>query len=537
MFRIIVADDEIIFREYMRTLMDWGQHGFEICCEARNGTEALTMIKEYKPDIALIDINMPFLDGLGLVEEVHRLGTDMAIILITGHSEFEYARKAVKLGVVDYILKPFEKEELLMTLLKVKANLQKRQVERDFEKRNFNLMKERFQNLLISGELISGEAEIVEQLKRFSIELDCSEFVVASIEIDNMYGMWKDAKEILLWKFAVSNIVSEVMGTESKQFVFNGPEGRIILVVGLDRGRGQEPDYIEMFRRACELVRRYLKFSITIGIGNPVGSIKSLRNSYLESLVGLQNKLLAGDGKVIPVSALGTESMSIGLYPNEINEKLILALRTNDSEDVMGLLGNIFKFIKEKRLSLEYVYIVVMGLVSLCLSYVNEIGKNTDQVFGKDFYPYTEMKAKTSLEGLHRWSVGLFETALSVSDEGRHTKSKKIVDSVRKYIEENYHDSNLSVEGIANGIYINSSYLRKVFKKELSMSVNDYIVDIRLQKAKELIGSGNTKLSNISDRVGYNDASYFSKSFKKKFGLSPSEYENIRTARVSYVKS
>ncbi len=527
MFKIIIADDEVIFREYMRNLLDWEHYGFKICGEARNGLEALEMIKEKKPDIALVDINMPFLDGLGLVEKVNELGNDMSIILITGHSEFEYARKAVKLGVVDYILKPFDKEELLITLLKIRGNLQKLQYEKDQEKNNYNHMRERFLNLLISCELIAGEEEIVTQLEHFSIYPKNNGFVVASIEIDNMYSMWNDASEILLWKFAVSNIISEIMSIKNNHFSFNGPEGRIISVIEPD-SEDPENSYIEMYQRAVELVKKYLNFTITIGIGNPVKGIKTIRNSYIESLIALQNKLVAADNKVIPLSSLGNESMSIGLYPNEINEKLILALRTSDSEDVVSLLDDVFKFIRDRKLSFEYVLVIVMGLVSLCLSYINEIGKNTDQVFGNEFYPYSEIKSKTNLEELHRWSIGLFETALACSDEGRHTKSKRIFDSVREYIEENYFDSNLSVEGIANAIFINSSYLRKVFKKEMNMSVNDYIVEIRLLKAKELIGSGNIKLSDVSEMIGYNDPGYFSKSFKKKFGFSPSEYEVMK---------
>ena len=528
MLKIIIADDEAIFREYLRTLLDWGQHGFEICCEARNGAEALEMIKDRKPDIALVDINMPFLDGLGLVEKVNELRSDMAIILITGYSEFEYARKAVKLGVVDYILKPFNKEELLMTLHKIRGNLQKIQDERDAEKSSRNLMKERFLNLLISGELIINNEEIVRQMELFDIVLGQQLFIVASIEIDDMYSLWNSAEDISLWKFAVSNILNELFGEDAGHIAFNGPEGRIISIVGFEKQKDANGNCIEKYRRVCELVKRYLKFTITIGVGNPADDFKAIRNSYLESLVALQNKVAVFDSKVIQASSISSESMSIGSYPNEVNEKLVIALRTNDNEEVVMLLNDVFNYIKEKRLSFEYVYVVVMGLVSLCLSFINETGKNVDLVFGKDFSPYTEIKSKTSPDALHQWLVKLFKTVLKYSDEGRNTKSKKIVDSVREYIAENYHDSNLSVEGIANGIYINSSYLRKIFKKELNMSVSDYIVDLRLQKAKDLIGNGNMRLSDISEMVGYNDAGYFSKSFKKKYGFSPSGYENLK---------
>jgi two-component system response regulator YesN len=366
------------------------------------------------------------------------------------------------------------------------------------------------------------------QMELFGIALGQHQFIVASIEIDDMYSLWNDAGEISLWKFAVSNILNDIFGYEAGHIVFNGPEGRIISIVGLEKQNDRNGNYIEKYRRACELVERYLKFTITIGVGNPVDNFKAIRNSYLESLAALQNKVAVFDNKVIQASSISSESMSIGSYPNEVNEKLIIALRTNDNEEAVMLLNDVFNYIKEKRLSFEYVYIVVMGLVSLCLSFINETGKNVDLVFGKDFSPYTEIKSKASLDALQQWLVKLFETALKYSDEGKNTKSKKIVDSVREYISENYHDSNLSVEGIANGIYINSSYLRKIFKKELNMSVNDYIVDLRMQKAKELIGSGNIRLSDISEMVGYNDAGYFSKSFKKKYGFSPSGYENLK---------
>ena len=528
MFKIIVADDEIIFREYLRTLIDWEHYGFEICCEARNGIEALEMIKEHKPDIALIDINMPFLDGLSLVEKINESGDNLSIILITGHSEFEYARKAVKLNVVDYILKPFDKEELVMTLLKIRGRLQTQLDKRNEEKGNLDLMKERFLNILISGELTAGEEETRQQLRRFGADIVLEHNLVASIEIDNMYSLWSDASEISLWKFAVMNILNEIMGYGSRHTAFKGPEGRIVSVVELDENTG-EAGCLERYRRVCELVKRYLDFTITIGVANPVKGVKAVRKAYLESLVALQNKVVTVNAKVIPISSIATEGMSIGYFPSEINEKLLIALRTNDSTEVALLLENIFKFIKEKRLSLEYVYIVVMGLVSLCFSYIYEIGKNVDQIFDRDFSPYTEIKSKGSLDSLYQWSRLLFQTVLDLWDEGRLKKSKIMADNVREYIDANYHDSSLSVEGIANVIYMNSSYLRKIFKKELNMSVNDYIVDVRLQKARELIGSGNIKLSGISERVGYNDAGYFSKSFKKKFGISPSEYENMKS--------
>lgn len=123
MIKLMIVDDMPLDREYLRNFIDWKSYGFDACCEAKDGIEALALFEEYQPDIILTDIVMPHMEGLKLSEEILRNYPDTSIILITGNSEFEYARKAVKLGVCDYIVKPFEKEELIITLLKLQDNM------------------------------------------------------------------------------------------------------------------------------------------------------------------------------------------------------------------------------------------------------------------------------------------------------------------------------------------------------------------------------------------------------------------------------
>ena len=123
MIKIMIVDDMPVYRDYLRNFIDWKAYGFEACCEARDGREALELYEQYQPDIVLADIMMPYMDGLELSERLLKDNPDVSIILITGNSEFEYARKAVKLGVCDYIVKPFEKEELIIALLKLQDNI------------------------------------------------------------------------------------------------------------------------------------------------------------------------------------------------------------------------------------------------------------------------------------------------------------------------------------------------------------------------------------------------------------------------------
>ena len=121
----MIVDDIPIFLEYLRGFINWEEYGFEICGQASNGKEAFEMIEECYPDVILTDITMPYMDGLELAEAVMNQYPDISVILITGNNEFEYARKALKIGVCDYIVKPFEKEELILSLLKLQDNIHK----------------------------------------------------------------------------------------------------------------------------------------------------------------------------------------------------------------------------------------------------------------------------------------------------------------------------------------------------------------------------------------------------------------------------
>ena len=528
MFKVIIADDEAPFRRYLRNAVDWAAHGFELAGEARNGLEALELARDIRPDIALVDINMPYMDGLALSEKLREIFPEIVIIIVTGHSEFEYARKALKIGVVDYILKPFSEEELLVVLLKVGGSLQKAFEKKFVAQSNAAVLKERFLNLLISNEYSAKDEEIAKQFMSFGISTFTRCFTVASVEIDNLYQRWKDAGEIQLWKYAVSNVLDEIMKADGNCTIFNGSEGRIISILEFRNELDMHKLRVEGVQRACDFIGKHMGFTVTIGVGRTVKGFSSIHNSYKESLAALQNKVAVGNGKVIKYADLESKSMNVGFYSNEVNEKLQMSLRLNNWEEIEEELEEVFNYVHEKNLSWDYTYTILMGLVSICLSFITENGSGIEDVLGSKFSPYSEMRSLESFESICRWIKGMFKKAVEYSNENRITKSRKIVETVKEYIENNYGDNDLSVEKIAGSIYINSSYLRKVFKKELNLTVSDCIASIRMQKAKELINSRNIRLADISEMVGYCDASHFSKSFKKHFGMSPSEYENIR---------
>lgn len=529
MQKIMVVDDEVIFREYLRGVLDWETLGFEINVEAKNGLEALELCSKHPVDIALVDITMPFMDGLELTEKLKVQYPGMSIVLITGHNEFDYARRAVRLGVEDYILKPFSKDELLLTLLKLQRVHQRTQVENLTLKENNQMMKESLLNQLISKEYNLTDDDVMKRLAHFNIHVQNPCFIVACIEIDHMDRKWEKVSERLLMKYAVTNILNEALEESWNHDIFNGPEGRIVCLVEHTNNLPDITPSLEGYKKLGTLIKKYLNFTITVGVGRSKEGFKGISSSYKEALEALQNKFVLGHDRVIAYGSSLTEIGKQAFYPNEVNEELLMELRMRNAERVQQILDGVFESIRARRLSIDYVYVICMGLIAVNLSYITELGHPIEDCFGENFFPYSEIQKFESADMTFEWIKQLFDVVIQYTSKYKNTRSSKISQSAKSYIEQCYTDHELQLEHVAKHVFINASYLRAVFKKEYGMTVSDYVTQYRMKKAKEILGQGGTRLSDIAEMVGYSDAGYFSKSFKKFYGYSPSEYGKTRS--------
>ena len=529
MLKIIIVDDEPLYRKYLINSVEWEKYGFQVCCEAKNGIDALEKIREYKPDIGLVDINMPFMDGLELAEKIREESLDIAVILVTGYNEFEYARKAIKFGVVDYILKPFDNEELMTPLLKVKEAIEKKRIRRMEHREEADFIKDRLLNMLVSNEFTLSNEDMIKKLSKLGITMSSFLFRIIVVEIDNLYQKWNKSNEIVLWQFAVSNILNEITNSSGRNIIFHGPEGRIVSLIQYENEEEWENFQPEEYERVCKVVEELFYFTITMGVGRPVKSFKEVRSSYIDAVAALQNKLIVSNLRVIDYSNIETTGMNVGFYSSSINEKLFLGLKTGEKDMIRKELDNIFEYILENSLSIDYTRTVFAGLISLCLSYVVEMEKNIEDIFGDKFMPYSEINHIGSLDEIQQWLYSIYEKVIDYMDTNKLTKSKILVKKVKDYIDTNLQDTELGLTNISGAFYMNSSYIRKIFKSEMGITISDYITNARMQKAKELLtGNDDIAISKIAEITGYSDACYFSKSFKKYMGMSPSQYANIK---------
>lgn len=529
MIKVLIADDEPEFRQYLADLTDWDALGFQICGQARNGMEALEMAASHAPDIALLDINMPVLDGLAVAEQLKSANEHMRIALVTGYGEFEYARKAIKLGVEDYVLKPFNKDELLGAMLKFKAMINKLREEAAQAKDELHFTRERWLNALLTEEFDAQEPDFVRFFEQRGIQAGSGPFVVATVEIDNMYQLWGKSKDIALWKFAVANVLTEIVGAGGPLLVFNGPEGRI---VAIHCGQGPEVEVEEEaadgaeqedYRKVCDYVKKYFRFTVTVGLSRTVARLPDIRGAYSETVIALQNKLSFGSGGIIRYEALNESGRGTGFNSMKWNEELLSALRRNDAAEAEAALARIAAHIGTNKLPFDFAYAILMSVVSLGLSHITEMGGDVEQVLGANFRPYQQLRKMTSLEESFVWLGQIFGKTIDYHRSQRVSRPLQIARDVKEHIEGRYADGDLSVENIARHFHLDASYIRRVFVKEFGLNVAEYLTQVRMNQAKLLLETTEMKLQEVSERVGYGDAGYFSKAFKKHFGMLPSE--------------
>ena len=388
MIKIMIVDDMPIFIEYLKGFIEWESYGFVICCEASDGREALKKIPVFHPDIILTDITMPYINGLELAEEVMTRYPYISIVLITGNSEIEYAKKAVKIGVCDYILKPFEKEELLFSLLKLQNNIGKALENKNEGKEiAFQKREEALQKLLYPEQDID---QIRNELADTGVVFDSEYFLVCTMRF--LVGNPEELEQVQNWEKIIIDMLSDKLKIKGTFQVFRDLENNVILIL----------NFI---------------------------SEEEMRTYRIYELMDLR--------KII--------RLQLGL------------------ETLIGVSGHCY-----------------------------------------------------GLEGVKE----AYEQAFYFSSGGVKS-AREVAEHAKDYIRKNYMRPELNISDMSKVLLINQTYLRKMFKEETGQTLSAYITEYRMRIAKKLIQNTNEKMEVIAQKVGYSDASYFSKCFKRFYGISP----------------
>ncbi|MDR6226863.1 response regulator [Desmospora profundinema] len=520
MYSLLIADDEPIEREAMRVML--GRLLSDRVCvvgEAENGRIAVRQAEEKQPDIVMMDIKMPGIDGIEAIREIRRKLPDAHFIMITAYDHFQYAREAMRLGVKEYILKPASKEEVVEAVERVIQEIQSERSRREAELD----LKEKWMRVqpLVEAELVAsllldrvGDISWEELSRLLQVRMNAGFSLVISL-LSDMEG--EESKEGIRQTY--ETIKDRVKQENTRCFV--GPMTGMqipVLVVWkepLDAGGpSAKARVLSVVRQLTQALRRAVDQELFIGAGTGRSQVQELRQSYLEALMASRNPSLPAGYALYEDVSREVESDRAALL--EAEKQVMEAAREGDIDQLLHRYGCYF----------QEVLVDAKGRLPDCRNRLMELlivlhrGTHAPSADGTGWERLQPASTIGELRELGRqYLLELFHHV----QEQRHWRLQNRLKRAKAYMREHYRD-HLTLESVAEHVNLNPYYFSKLLKEECGMTFIDYLTHVRIEQAKELIESGEMSLKEICYEVGYHDPNYFSRVFKKVTGVPPSRY-------------
>ena len=536
-YKIMLVDDEEEVRTSIIRKIDWQDAGFEVIGDAENGKEALEKIEQNEPDVVLTDIRMPYMDGLEMAENIRQRYPSIKIVIFSGFDEFEYAKKAIKLNVIEYILKPVNVEELTAILKKIKKNLdeeieQKRNVTllRESYIKSLPALREHFLNDLIQGGM--EETQIEEKLNEYAIDVaGAVKWVIAAIhlepdeKVDKAVSLHQQRELIPI---SVRNLIEEKLEGQYRFIVFHS-SFETILLVAIDKDNTQT-GLISLLGDICKETTKILEVSVTIGVGESCSSLTDLSRPCYTALNALGYRAITGSGGVICIGDMEPSGHEKLRFDSRMESELIAAVKFGPEEKIRSVIDGIVSRMEGARVHYRQYQAYVLAIINVLTQLSQQYDLRISEMFGVENDYFEILGRVQKMENVRPY---LTEVALKMNagmEEERSNTTKNVIREAKQYIQDNFQDPELSVEKICRHLHMSPAYFSTMFKKETGQAYIAYLTDVRLGRAVELLMATDDKTYIIAEKVGYPEQNYFSYVFKKKFGVSPTRY---RTAHRS----
>ena len=529
--KVFLVEDEVIIRSGVKKSINWEQEGYEFVGEASDGELAYPMILKEKPDILITDIRMPFMDGLELSRLVKKELPDIKILILSGYDEFEYAKKAIKIGVTEYLLKPISAAKLTEVLNAVAETIRQENEEKNLLETYFAEMREnterdkmRLFEKLLMGDLSMGE--ILEAGERFGMNLGASCYKIVLFKILANLENHVYAEQMVDACSSVEQAASMMEGV----YVFQrGVEGWAFLLTAQDEKSMEESAKI-LYQNLKQAMKNYTQLEYFGGIGSTVPRIRSLKQSFREADRAFAARFVEEANQIISQKEFEKSQMEEGLKMQGVvqigksREMLQKFLSNGTREEVKAFSDAYISRIEEENIRSTMVrqYVVIdvcIVILSFCerISSANRLQEEAEEL-------QKMMQKIHSLSEIKKYVVRLLNEAIELRDAESGRRYSDLIAAEKKEIENHYMTEEISLNTVAISVGMSPSYFSSIFSKEAGKTFVEYLTEVRIEKAKEFLMCSSMKTSEIGYEVGYKDPHYFSYIFKKVQGCSPKEY-------------
>lgn len=512
MNKVLIVDDEPMIRNGLTTLVDWEKYGFAIAGTGANGSEAIEKHRELSPDLMLIDIRMPGMDGLQAISEIRRTDTQCHILILSGYADFNYAKQAIAQSVDGYILKPIDEDELESYVERVSVLLKQRFEQQVISDQSVHLLREELLQEVALGRS-EGESKLKDQQGLFGDPAKSYQLLLI-----DLYSR----EHSLSIKAAVRKKLEARIEQERRGWVFSSEPyvGIVLKDYALQQETGEQME--NLIKECCGERVRFT--AVTAESGRTLNEVHASAGEIRRLL---KQRFLLEGGRIHFASTSSMAHSDEAQQSSELqstNEDLIRKLYyALDIGSVEGTVAAVAEASEQILMTGDGEQAVKSAWAQLLTAVLSKAATaNPQNAHQEDLTMITQLYLthhyKDMLAQLER---RLSEIAERIGRQDSSSAMKRMTDFI-----ERHHNENLKLETLAELFSYNSGYLGKLFKSHTGEHFNTYLDQVRIEHAIKLLQEG-LKVHQVSERVGYANVDYFHSKFKKYKGVSPSSFKNL----------
>ncbi len=529
MYKLLVVDDEIAVVNGMTYDIDWSELGISEVFKAFNGIQALDCIRMNRIDVVIADISMPEMDGFEMVKKLRTKWSHIRVIFLTGHSEFEYARDAIDLGVSGYITKPAADDEVKAAvqkaLLEIEQDMRQKELLVNTEMQLKNLIPVLQEKYLISWIVQGYSSPDREPEKWKSCDLQlrphCGGFLVL-IRIDDSE---RSADFPKINKATLRGYIRNLLIKGTEPIYFEDFEENLVLLIQKENDAEEQIRYIEQMADIFqETIQKTMGCVISIFISGAADNLNKMHYLYRRLIQAIRSSMTMGDGIIVVASDSRYFSEQNRLHTLDTYVYFLSYLEKLHKAEAVGWINKVFSEFKKTKKPSYNLLLQIYHHISLALI-------NFSIIESIEYEDWLEKGAEClenfqrikSIESLKSWSLNSVEALIDLACDKKSTNAGNLVQHAKSIIHERL-ENNVTLTDLSSSLHVNASYLSRLFKKQTGLTIIDYIIQLKMEKARKLLEQPNSKVCDVAQKLGYESAAHFSRLFKRETGVNPKDY-------------
>jgi two-component system response regulator YesN len=545
---LLIVDDEEIVRRTLAQAIARGGLDLEQVAEASNGEQAVSMTRQMRPDIVLMDVRMPGLDGLEALRIIRAESPATRVLILTAYDEFTFAQQALRLGAVDYLLKPVRPATLLEVLSRVQAQI----AEQPRAPLEGDAARDRWHNLLplaesrlvadLVGGLMREQASIDPILSHLGKNIQQPAVIVVDVVPCHSMSQRAEAEQLDCFPERFSDVVGDAVPDRDGCLVGQMARGTAVAIVSTGR-KLADADELRLLGHAIHhAVKMYCAehcarrcgwsndaAAVTVSIGRRCSGLQSVATSYAEAIHAQSHRLYMGRDSVVLADDVVTLDLNRPFYPIEFERELLARVRRGDQQGGQETLAHLVDhMLGHPAMAPAVIRTRLAELLALISRAVIDAGAPPSEALPVAHHQRSLLAQAQGAGQIRAWAVNSL-SALMNQIAAEHQQDVAIKRAV-EYMIQNRHRADLTLDEVARAVYLSPSHLRHLFRDRLGASYIKHLTSLRMREARRLLRTTDLTVAAVAEAVGY-DSSYFYRVFRRHNGTTPAAYR--RTSRLN----